>query len=65
MERRTNAVLLTGCSQIIDDGFKHSLIVYDDQQTGGIRLHAAVWDGELRQCPVWTAFGKESCPWGS
>lgn len=24
----------------------------------GIRLHAAVWDGDLRQCPVWTAFSK-------
>lgn len=22
-----------------------------------MRLHAAVWDGELRACPVWTAFG--------
>ena len=43
--------------QIIDDGFKHSLIVYEDAQTKGIRLHAAVWEGELRQCPVWTAFG--------
>jgi hypothetical protein len=43
-------------SQIVDDGFKHSLIVYEDMQTRGIRLHAAVWEGELRQCPVWTAF---------
>ncbi|KAK0628124.1 hypothetical protein B0T17DRAFT_486231 [Bombardia bombarda] len=43
-------------AQIIDDGFKHSLIVYEDLQTQGIRLHAAVWEGELRQCPVWTAF---------
>ncbi|KAK3695214.1 hypothetical protein B0T22DRAFT_508272 [Podospora appendiculata] len=43
-------------AQIIDDGYKHSLIVYEDLQTRGIRLHAAVWDGELRQCPVWTAF---------
>lgn len=43
--------------QIIDDGYKHSLIVFEDLQTRGIRLHAAVWDGELRQCPVWTAFG--------
>lgn len=42
--------------QIIDDGFKHSLIVYEDRETKGMRLHAAVWDGELRQCPVWTAF---------
>ncbi|KAK4239435.1 hypothetical protein C8A03DRAFT_14155 [Achaetomium macrosporum] len=45
-------------AQIIDDGFKHSLIVYEDIQTRGLRLHAAVWEGELRQCPVWTAFGK-------
>lgn len=44
--------------QIIDDGYKHSLIVYEDLQTRGIRLHAAVWEGELRQCPVWTAFGR-------
>lgn len=43
-------------AQIIDDGFKHSLIVYEDIQTMGLRLHAAVWEGELRQCPVWTAF---------
>ncbi|EEY20063.1 conserved hypothetical protein [Verticillium alfalfae VaMs.102] len=43
-------------AQIIDDGFKHSLIVYEDVETKGIRLHAAVWEGELRRCPVWTAF---------
>jgi hypothetical protein len=43
-------------ARISDDGFWHSLIVYKDQMTGGIRLHAAVWSGELRQCPVWTAF---------
>ncbi|GJC88848.1 hypothetical protein ColLi_11686 [Colletotrichum liriopes] len=44
-------------AQIIDDGFKHSLMVYQDVATQGFRLHAAVWDGELRLCPVWTAFG--------
>jgi hypothetical protein len=49
-------------SQIIDDGFKHSLIVYEDIQTRGLRLHAAVWEGELRQCPVWTAFGTSPIP---
>jgi hypothetical protein len=43
-------------ARILDDGFKHSLIVFEDRSTGGLRLHAAVWDGELRQCPVWTAF---------
>ncbi|ESA43993.1 uncharacterized protein NCU09994 [Neurospora crassa OR74A] len=43
-------------AQIVDDGYKHSLVVYEDQQTHGVRLHAAVWDGELKQCPVWTTF---------
>ena len=46
-------------ARILDDGYQHSLIVYKDHASRGIRLHAAVWDGELRQCPVWTAFGKE------
>lgn len=53
-----DGLTLAVASQIIDDGFKHSLIVYEDLQTRGLRLHAAVWEGELRQCPVWTAFGK-------
>lgn len=48
--------------RITDDGFWHSLIVYKDTMTGGIRLHAAVWEGELRLCPVWTAFGKLLTP---
>ena len=43
-------------AQIIDDGYKHSLVVYQDKETQGTRLHAAVWEGELRQSPVWTAF---------
>ncbi|KAH7023166.1 hypothetical protein EDB80DRAFT_878661 [Ilyonectria destructans] len=43
-------------ARILDDGFRHSLIVYEDITTKGLRLHAAVWDGALRQCPVWTAF---------
>ncbi|KAG8165168.1 hypothetical protein KVR01_005443 [Diaporthe batatas] len=43
-------------AQIIDDDYQHSLVVYKDDRTRGMRLHAAVWDGELRACPVWTAF---------
>ncbi|TVY60821.1 hypothetical protein LSUE1_G007002 [Lachnellula suecica] len=43
-------------AQIIDDGFEHSLAVIQDHKCGGLRLHAAVWNGELRRCPVWTAF---------
>ncbi|CAL3964136.1 unnamed protein product [Diplocarpon coronariae] len=42
--------------KIIDDGFAHSLTVLQDEECGGIRLHAAVNSGELLRCPVWTAF---------
>ncbi|KAK2591139.1 hypothetical protein QQS21_011177 [Conoideocrella luteorostrata] len=54
LELRGEKKLFQAC--IRDDGFNHSLIVYEDRATRGLRLHAAVWDGELRQCPVWTAF---------
>ncbi|KAI0852843.1 hypothetical protein F5Y00DRAFT_155571 [Daldinia vernicosa] len=43
-------------AQIIDDGYRHVLMVFEDSATGGCRLHAAVWEGKLRACPVWTAF---------
>ncbi|TKW58660.1 hypothetical protein CTA1_9308 [Colletotrichum tanaceti] len=43
-------------AQIIDDGYQHSLVVYQDIATQSFRLHAMVWDGVLRLCPVWTAF---------
>ncbi|KAJ3536342.1 hypothetical protein NM208_g6767 [Fusarium decemcellulare] len=43
-------------ARTIDDGFVHSLSVHEDTMTKGLRLLAAVWNGELRQCPVWTAF---------
>ena len=49
--------LFTSNRQIVDDGFKHALIVYEDHQTKGIRLQASVWEGELRGTPVWTAIG--------
>ncbi|KAG9248710.1 hypothetical protein BJ878DRAFT_308741 [Calycina marina] len=42
--------------QIIDDEYEHMLAVMQDCRTGGLRLHASVWAGELRRCPVWTAF---------
>ncbi|CCD50465.1 hypothetical protein BofuT4_P091520.1 [Botrytis cinerea T4] len=47
--------------QIVDDGFHHSLFVYENQQTHTLRLHAAVANGELRKCPIWTAFIFETC----
>ncbi|KAA8567381.1 hypothetical protein EYC84_010402 [Monilinia fructicola] len=42
--------------QIADDGFCHTLFVYEDHQNHTLRLHAAVADGELKKCPIWTAF---------
>ncbi|KAH8599064.1 hypothetical protein B0O99DRAFT_34371 [Bisporella sp. PMI_857] len=43
-------------AQIIDDGFEHNLTVLQDRKSGALRLLASVWSGELRRCPVWTAF---------
>ncbi|KAI0125493.1 hypothetical protein BJ170DRAFT_684761 [Xylariales sp. AK1849] len=42
--------------QILDDGYNHSLAVYQDAYTGRRRLHASVWDSALKDCPVWTSF---------
>jgi len=43
-------------AKIVDDGFEHVLVVYQDMKCHVIRLHAAVRSGELKRCPVWTAF---------
>ncbi|KAI5868212.1 hypothetical protein GGS23DRAFT_592002 [Durotheca rogersii] len=43
-------------AQIHDDGYSHVLMVLEDAATGGRRLHAAVWEGKLVACPIWTAF---------
>lgn len=42
--------------RILDDQYEHTLTVYQDSKCNGIRLHAAVSRGELKRCPVWTAF---------
>ncbi|KAK9780940.1 hypothetical protein AB5N19_07416 [Seiridium cardinale] len=41
---------------INDDGYTHSLAVYQDSFTGRHRLHATVCEHEMRGCPVWTTF---------
>ncbi|KAL1874221.1 hypothetical protein VTK73DRAFT_548 [Phialemonium thermophilum] len=43
-------------AEIIDDGFLHSLLIYMDKQSQSLRLHATAYGGELKGCPVWTAF---------
>ncbi|KAL3420790.1 hypothetical protein PVAG01_07235 [Phlyctema vagabunda] len=42
--------------KIIDDKFCHSLTIFENEKNFAIRLQAAVGDGELKRCPVWTAF---------
>ncbi|KAJ4404440.1 hypothetical protein N0V82_010491, partial [Gnomoniopsis sp. IMI 355080] len=43
-------------ASIVDDDYKHTLMVKQDRRNGSVRLLAAVWGGELKGCPVWTAF---------
>jgi len=43
-------------AHIKDDGFDHALTCYEDKSCHGLRLHAVAWQGELKYCPIWTAF---------
>ncbi|KAG6039561.1 hypothetical protein E4U41_002406 [Claviceps citrina] len=38
-------------ARIWDDSFHHSLILYEETASRNLRIHSAVWDGPLRQCP--------------
>ena len=40
----------------------HFLLVYQDDQTKGLRLQASVYQGPFTNCPVWTAFGTNPPP---
>ncbi|KAJ5861713.1 uncharacterized protein N7529_009023 [Penicillium soppii] len=41
---------------ITDDGYGHALRVYEDVESGAVRLQASVHEGEMTRTPVWTAF---------
>jgi len=41
---------------IHDDSYQHALHLFRDRDSGGIRLQASALTGELKRCPVWTAF---------
>lgn len=43
--------------KILADGSEHALQVLEDEDSGGVRLLASVWTGEMQNVPVWTAFG--------
>ncbi|KAJ5749099.1 uncharacterized protein N7511_010795 [Penicillium nucicola] len=42
--------------QINDDEYPHALRIYQDLETGAVRLQSSIMDGDTRQTPVWTAF---------
>ncbi|KAJ5293864.1 hypothetical protein N7508_008685, partial [Penicillium antarcticum] len=42
--------------KINDDEYPHALRVYQDQETGAVRLQSSIMEGGMRQTPVWTAF---------
>ena len=65
------ATRLKICRKIIDDHYAHALRLYRDRPSGGVRLQASVFSGDLkryfrptskrssaylRRLPVWTAF---------
>ncbi|KAN0117205.1 hypothetical protein V8E51_003182 [Hyaloscypha variabilis] len=61
INRTTDDLVLAGETKrfqgkILDDGYEHSLTVLQDRKCGGLRLYAAVRSGDLKKCPVWTAF---------
>ncbi|MCJ1307417.1 hypothetical protein MMC25_001063 [Agyrium rufum] len=41
---------------ILDDNYEHVLRVWQDKNSGGIRLQASVLTGVKKKMPVWTAF---------
>ncbi|KAI9791765.1 MAG: hypothetical protein M1816_003575 [Peltula sp. TS41687] len=53
---RLDGEKMLGEFKIHDDDFLHSLRIFKDRDSGGVRLEAAVYSGELKDTPVWTAF---------
>ena len=41
---------------IVDDHYKHALRLFQDRDTGVVRLQASVVSGDLERKPIWTAF---------
>ncbi|OGE48122.1 hypothetical protein PENARI_c032G00671 [Penicillium arizonense] len=42
--------------KINDDEYPHALRVYQDLETGAVRLQSSIMEGEMSRTPVWTAF---------
>ena len=41
---------------IVDDYYEHALRLFQERDTGVIRLQASVQSGEFKRKPIWTAF---------
>ena len=41
---------------ILDDHYEHALRLFQDEDTGVVRLQASVHTGKLERKPIWTAF---------
>ncbi|KAJ5634778.1 hypothetical protein N7528_002620 [Penicillium herquei] len=41
---------------IVDNNYLHALRVFRDQISGAVRLQASVYEGHMKNTPVWTAF---------
>ena len=48
--------MLNSFRRIVDVGYEHALRLFRENDTGVVRLQAAVQTGELKRMPVWTAF---------
>ncbi|KAK3167224.1 hypothetical protein OEA41_010350 [Lepraria neglecta] len=53
-ELRHEEVVFAG--RIIDDHYEHALRLFQEEDSGGLRLEASVVRGDLKRTPVWTAF---------
>ncbi|KAJ5716895.1 hypothetical protein N7488_002541 [Penicillium malachiteum] len=42
--------------KIVDDNYLHALRVFRDSISGTVRLQASVYEGHMKNTPVWTAF---------
>ena len=47
---------LKNIRRIVDDRYEHALRLFQESDTGVIRLQASVQSGELKRKPIWTAF---------
>ena len=48
--------MLMSIRRIVDDHYEHALRLFQESDTGVVRLQASVQSGALKRKPIWTAF---------